>query len=196
MKIDWIQTANAYKVHPLSASVEEIDLRDIAHSLFNQQRFTGHCWGGLSVGQHSMAVASLCSYKNRLWALLHDASEAYLCDLPTPIKSHPKMTYYRRAEKRLMQVICDKFELPHKMPDEVKEADNLILHAEAQNLIPITYDHMVLEKSQILLNEWGEEPSLFAMKAVSRAKRYTKDNFIDEVSLYLRQPARDKEENE
>lgn len=70
-----------------------------------------------------------------LWALLHDASEAYLSDLPRPIKHMPELKSYRDAEKRVQAVICDRFGLPRAEPPIVKDADTLLLTTEARDLM-------------------------------------------------------------
>ena len=89
-------------VHSLSPHPEEIDIDDVAHSLSQMCRFLGHTDGFYSVGQHSVLVSELVPAQDALWGLLHDASEAYLCDLPAPIKRDPEMGIYRIAEDRLM----------------------------------------------------------------------------------------------
>jgi hypothetical protein len=44
-----------------------------------------------------------------LAALLHDASEYLLCDMPTPVKYHPLMEGYRILERRLQGAVGDKY---------------------------------------------------------------------------------------
>ncbi len=65
-----------------------------------------------------------------LWALLHDASEAYLVDLPTPLKLTQSLGgAYRRIEKRLMSAVCLRFGLPARQPECVHAADAAVLLA-------------------------------------------------------------------
>jgi hypothetical protein len=71
--------------------------------------------------------------EHALWALLHDATEAYLGDMIRPLKH--AMPDYRAVEDRLMAVICDRFGLPRDCPAEVKEADNRILRDERAVLL-------------------------------------------------------------
>jgi sialic acid synthase SpsE len=86
---------------------EKITIEDIAHALSNQCRFSGHVERFYSVAQHSVLVASFS--KNKLAGLLHDASEAYLVDVPRPIK--PEFPAYAEIEKNIMQVIAKKYDL-------------------------------------------------------------------------------------
>jgi len=68
-----------------------------------------------------------------LWGLLHDAAEAYLVDLPRPIKQC--MPDYRIYEEALARVIAERFGLPWPMPEQVKLADTAILHIERRCLL-------------------------------------------------------------
>lgn len=64
-----------------------IDIRDIAHSLANINRFNGHLRHQITVARHSVYVSDLVPETLRLAALLHDAHEAYLGDIVRPVKS-------------------------------------------------------------------------------------------------------------
>lgn len=72
-----------------------------------------------------------------LCGLLHDASEAYLIDVPRPIKRSPGMQAYRDAEARLEQVIAERFQLPYPLPAEIKTADNQLLRTEQRDLMKV-----------------------------------------------------------
>jgi len=135
-KGDWIQTWTGKQFYPLDPRPEEIDLMDIVVPLSRICRFTGHCSMPYTVAEHSIYVANHVSLENRLWALLHDASEAYLCDLPRPLKNLPEAAFYREAEKILQGMIVEKYGLSPTMPAEVKEADDRMLATEARDLTP------------------------------------------------------------
>ena len=139
-KLDWIQTYSGIQMHPLNPHPDEISVEDIAHALSNTCRFTGHCNRFYSVAQHSVAVAAQVSNDAMLWGLLHDASEAYLCDIARPLKIQTEFRQYRKIEDNLMRVICDKFGLPHDMPEEVAVADRRWLVTEARDLGLLTPD--------------------------------------------------------
>lgn len=117
-----IMTWTGRMVRPLVLKHEDIDLEDIAHSLANKCRFNGHC-KFLSVAQHSVLVAKKLPSELQLWGLLHDASEAYLDDIPKPLKELPEFVFYKVAEAAAMKVICERFDLPVQEPPEVKQAD-------------------------------------------------------------------------
>lgn len=135
MRGDWIQTALGGQFWPIDPRPEEINPEDIAHALSLLCRFGGHCLRFYSVAEHSVLLARKASPENRLWALLHDASEAYLVDVPRPIK--PFLAGYREAEEKIMKAVCSRFGIPEEMPDEIKDLDVRILTDERhQNMAP------------------------------------------------------------
>ena len=134
---DWIQTFSGKKMFPLNPQPDQISILDIAHALACECRFTGHCREFYSVAQHSVLVSKQVPERDALWGLLHDASEAYLCDFARPLKRHSKLgDLYREAENRLMAVICEVFGLPPTMPESVKIADTRMLLTERDELMP------------------------------------------------------------
>lgn len=124
-------------VHPLSPNPGEIDIEDIARSLSQQCRFLGHTEAIYSVAQHSVLVSEIVPGEDALWGLLHDASEAYLGDLPAPIKREPEMGFYCVVEDRLMLAVCQKFGLPPEMPQSVMAADKIILATEFRDVTTV-----------------------------------------------------------
>jgi len=131
---DWIATYSGKRFYPLDPRPEDIDGYDIIHALSNLSRFNGHCTEFYSVAQHSVLVSLMCSEQDALWGLLHDSTEAYLADVPSPLKKCPEFIFYREAEKRLMAVICGVFKLETVEPPSVKLADQRILATEARDL--------------------------------------------------------------
>src|SRR5690606_28894528 len=113
MKTENLFTPNCIRTHSgnyidvLNPNPDLIDINDIAHSLSMQCRFGGHTKVFYSVAQHSVECAKRVSPEFQLAALLHDASEAFLLDIPSPIKH--RLTNYKEIENTLMQVIAKKF---------------------------------------------------------------------------------------
>src|SRR5690606_22430694 len=101
-----------------------IVIEDIAHALSLKCRYNGHCNRFYSVAEHSWLMSSLfVEPELRRAALLHDAAEAYLCDLPSPIKHSVYMSDFREIEDDVQFVIYKKFGLPTKKLDEIDQAD-------------------------------------------------------------------------
>ncbi len=133
---DWFETFSGVKFWALDPLPSEIHLTDIAHALSHICRWNGHCSTFYSVAQHSMLVASICDPANRKWALLHDASEAYLGDMIAPLKHNTVFAEkFVEAEDWLMRMIAEKYNLPWPMPAEVKHADKVITATERRDLV-------------------------------------------------------------
>lgn len=120
------------RVDPLDATVDSINIDDIAHALARQCRYNGHCDGFLSVARHSIWVAERLKSQDhdvvmQLAGLLHDAAEAYLGDLVRPLKHTEFGAVYLEVEAALEQVIAARFSLPFPIPQEVRAADDYVL---------------------------------------------------------------------
>jgi hypothetical protein len=129
----YIATYTGKTFYPLEPDVESVDIVDIAHSLSLQCRYNGHVSRFYSVAEHSLYLSEAVPSEHALTALLHDATEAYLCDLPRPIKS--AITIYREVEDRLWKVVANKFNLPSELPDIVKQMDAGICNDEMKELM-------------------------------------------------------------
>lgn len=108
-------------------------IEDIAHALSKEQRFGNHLKKHYSVAQHSIICSELAPPKHKFTALMHDASEAYLRDIPTPIKE--KLPEYIAIENTLMLFLADIFGFVFPMPAEVKKIDEIMLEQEWQGLM-------------------------------------------------------------
>lgn len=111
-----------------------IEIEDIAHALSHICRFTGHTKHFYSVAQHSYLCATLVPPEHALEALLHDAAEAYIGDVSSPLKA--QLPGYQVIEANLEQAIRQRFGLPTQKTPWVKEADLQMLAAEKAQLMP------------------------------------------------------------
>jgi hypothetical protein len=133
---DWIVTYTGKRFWPLDPDFNGIDIADIAHALSNTCRFTGHTSEFYSVAQHSVLVSSMCP-DAPLYGLLHDASEAYLCDIARPVKHSDMFSGYREAEAWLQSMILLKFGILNpRVPVSVKEVDGFIAILEGVSFMP------------------------------------------------------------
>lgn len=125
---DCIRTNSGLYINVFETTPEMISIDDIAHGLAAQPRFAGHLDRHYSVAQHSIHSAERASPKNKLAALLHDASEAYMLDMPTPIKA--RMPEYKAYENKLMSVIALKFGFQFPFDPQIKVIDKVMVHLE------------------------------------------------------------------
>lgn len=131
----WIQTHSGRRFCPTNPNADSIVLQDIAHALSMICRFGGHCVSHYSVAQHSVLVSYICDTSDRLWGLLHDASEYACGDFPSPLKHSGKFDGYKEMETKIQQAICKRFSLPTQEPWSVKKADKMLLATEARDLM-------------------------------------------------------------
>lgn len=125
---DCIRTVSGIYVNVFEPTEDMICIEDIAHALSMQPRFGGHLPSFYSVAQHSASCCALAEHPHKLAALLHDASEAYLLDIPRPIKN--RLANYKEIEHGLMLVIAKKFGFEWPLHQQVKDIDELMLQTE------------------------------------------------------------------
>jgi hypothetical protein len=82
----WLNTRFGGAVDLLEPTPAMIDFDEIAESLGQQARFGGHTTLHWSVAEHSLLCAREASREAAPYALLHDAHEALIGDLMTPVK--------------------------------------------------------------------------------------------------------------
>jgi uncharacterized protein len=137
--------------NPFSPRLEDIDIEDIAHALSQIPRFGGHTRRFYSVAQHSWEVSLLCPRANAGYGLLHDAAEAYLLDVPSPIKQQMLFVVpgnvsnpvtFKDVEQNLLGWIFERFGLDRQhaydLPLTVKKADYSAYQHERAGLLPET----------------------------------------------------------
>lgn len=125
---DWMQTWLGHRFYPMAPSQSTIDHADIAHALSQLCRFAGHIDRFYSVAEHCVLMSQAVPPEHALAALLHDATEAYVVDVPRPLKRY--LPDYQAIEQQTWYAIAYRFGLDFELPAEVKDADNRILRNE------------------------------------------------------------------
>lgn len=153
----WSVTAEGKKFVYEDMNMDAVCLKDIAHALSYQCRYNGHCHLFYSTAEHSLNIASYILTKNEnakgavkkkaqiqfKQALLHDAAEAYVGDMPSPFKA--LMPDYDKYEKALMSKIFTKYGLPAKLSPVIKELDLRICLNEKNTLFPKSHPRWEIE---------------------------------------------------
>ncbi len=138
---DCILTYSKTEVNPFNIQPEDINIEDIAHSLSMMTRANGHFKHFYSVAQHSINCAMEAKSRGlsksiQLACLLHDAAEAYIADVPRPVKN--KLIGYDKIEKKISDVVYSKFDLKELTDNEhkvIKEIDDALLYYEFKELM-------------------------------------------------------------
>lgn len=112
---------------------------DIAHSLANECRFCGHTREFYSVAQHSVLASHIVPPEHAMAALFHDAAEAFVKDIPKPLKR--LLPDYAIVEHRVEAAIFKRLGIAYPLPACVKEADAILLATEKRDLMPHNGDY-------------------------------------------------------
>lgn len=127
---NWLGTNGGKQIDLNNPLPSQVSLDDIACALSKLCRFNGQLHTFYSVAEHCLNVAALVPEKYKLQALLHDASEAYICDIPTPLKRELGNVYYD-VEYRVQDAIGKHFNVKiTELSDVVKHADRVMLCTE------------------------------------------------------------------
>jgi hypothetical protein len=145
----WMQTFTGRAFYVLDPRPEDIEPEDIAHGLAFECRYNGQCHEFWSVAQHSICVARearrlAAAHPTRadrlfLLALLHDADEAYVKDIPRPLKA--ALPGYREIAEKVRHAIDVRFQLLpmietcRDLLPLIKRADLAVLRSERDELM-------------------------------------------------------------
>lgn len=151
-------------------TIRQIDIEDIAIALGNTCRFGGHC-RFYSVAEHCFHCCEIAWSQEpenvpfQMLALMHDAAEAYIGDMPKPLKNI--MPEFRDLENAIEAVIDARFDLDQSHKDKVKYIDLCMLKAEKRHLFP---------DDQLTWQGFGElpdiEPDIMCWSPDESAKRF------------------------
>lgn len=170
---EWIQTFTGQQVWPLRDDPGPTTIADIGRGLAYQGRFRGQSRFYYSIAQHSVLISRIVSPANRMWGLLHDATEAFLGDISGPLKhrfmldlpNHQHPVPFCEVEDRLMAVIARRFHLTgERVPDEVKVADKAMLAAERDQIMSLPPSHwgVTVMPAPVTIEPMGPEEALRA----------------------------------
>jgi len=120
-KSKWIRSWSGKRIDFLDLDPKEITKEDIAVGLSRECRFGNHTQPIYVVAQHCVLASYLVPSHLAFAALLHDASEAYLRDIPSPLKDI--LPGYRRIEREFEKILFKKYGVPYPIPPEIKEVD-------------------------------------------------------------------------
>lgn len=129
----WLTTYSGNYFDYLNPDINSINIKDIAKALSHECRFAGHLERFYSVAQHCVECSFIVPKQFALEALLHDATEAYCKDIPSPLKW--LLDDYKTIEKNLNSIIRKKFGLSVFESREVKHADLVMLATERRDLL-------------------------------------------------------------
>lgn len=191
MAKNYIVTVSGRTIDFANPDPFQIALSDIAHGLSKEQRFGNQLAEEWSVAQHSLLVCYLVNDpKLKIYALLHDAHEAYTGDISTPLKrmlgNHDDRSGVYAVQDALDRAIGKSFGLPDfceiTSGKEIKAADAMALQLEARRFI-VSGEHF-----ETNLIQRGNDLANTAARYMERLPIYspeeTAKNFCDSFLLY------------
>lgn len=147
-----IDTYSGGQFYPLDPDPAEVQIRDVAHGLANTCRYGGQCQFYYSVATHSLYVSCELGREFgpavQLYGLFHDAAEAYVTDVPRPVKR--ELGGFEDIESDILTSVWDHLGVGSPSPDEweaVMTADDRLLRYEADVLLDRFQPDTVPERS-------------------------------------------------
>lgn len=192
--MSWILTCEAREHELTGGAATHPDnlpgIREIAHSLAQTNRYTGHASRPYSVAEHSLFVAMQAEVDGYgtdvvLAALMHDAHECITGDASSPLKQALGKTWHQ-FEWMHQRHLLEKYELLDTFTqhqEAIKRWDLIALATERRDLMPFNPDlhrpwpvidtpgqviapaNVSLNTTQRVLNTWDTWAWLFENKA-------------------------------
>lgn len=168
-----IETSTGRLFWPLDPVPGDVDILDIAHALSNKCRFTGHTKRFYSIAQHSVLVSQFVPEEFMLEGLLHDAVEAYLPDLPFPLRG--AFSEWESIENRVHEAVAERFGLRFPYPDAVVDVDRKIIRDEAWSFM----------KSQGVGKQWAGSTAKFGLRIRPWSPEESRERFVEQYQKVI-----------
>jgi len=185
----YIMTYTGKKFHIFNPKIEEIDLLDIIHSLSFNCRYNGHSSQFFSIAEHSILVSTMVPEKLKIYALLHDSAEAYVTDLPRPLKmalNEYTDNLIKNLENNILNLIYKSLDLSTLSKEDehiLKLADNTALYIEAchffdeDKIKEWNFGEMLIPIPNIKLSHITKDPYQISIEYTKKLINYLKSNY-------------------
>lgn len=151
-------TYSGRKFDPSKVETLDVSIRDIAYHLSGNVRYNGSLIFDYKVAQHCLIVDEIVretietdpkyhdltkrqKHDLRLSALLHDAGEAYLPDVPAPLKKD--LPEFVALEERVLKHIFNTFNLPFPYNKIIDNIDKSIRYVEMYSMAPTPFNEAI-----------------------------------------------------
>lgn len=180
---EFIETYTGRMFKPLYPDPRAVSVIDIAHALANQCRYSGHTIWHYSVAHHSCLLAQYTEQVLKrpaiecLQILMHDAPEAYLVDIPRPVKQY--MPEFRKWDHGINDAVREWLGVAHlPIPDYQDELDSRIISDERAQLMSDSgndWGHAARHPLDIIISRWSPEHA--EQQFLFRYAAYSKEAF-------------------
>lgn len=161
-----------------------LDFRDVSRSISKICRYNGACKLFYSVAEHSMILADTFEEPElKMYALLHDAQEAYLGDNCEPFKGHlwvhhgQDIEHIRRFEAKIQGTIFQVLGLSPCLPKIVDDRDKAMLEWEMRQMFDGPFPDWLVEKWDRwtdVMNSMGLSKDIEGLDHEEAERRYLK----------------------
>lgn len=175
----WIVTYSGNKFNVFNPNSSSVNIEDIAHALAMCTRFNGHLKHYYSIAEHCWHMSYLVEPQFALAALMHDAAEAYLSDIPRPIKG--LLPQIKLIEGGVINTIFDHYRIS-MWSDTIFKFDRALCLAEAEQAGMSTQDwfegHDIYGHVDTVIRFWDWNTA--KEKFLERFNELTGGTFLDE----------------
>ncbi|MFN3827814.1 MAG: phosphohydrolase [Micavibrio sp.] len=195
----WAESVSGRIMNVLDPSPDLISITDIAEGLAKQCRYNGQIPVFYSVAQHCTVVADLLPRRLAIYGLLHDAHEAYLGDLITPVKmavsARVGWNVWKKIEEPLDKAIFEAFGLSWPLSetdqDILAHADRVALATEVRDLKPQSYRNnrkywqSLPDPADFMIRPapWPKAASLYIKKFIRLAEEFCPGHILTRQGL-------------
>jgi len=156
----WIQTYSGKKFSYTDPQPESIAKSDIIAALSRESRYAGHTKWTYTVAQHSVYCSQMIDPEFAREAFAHDFAEAYIKDLPHPLKQLIREisgNTWRTIENRIMEVVSEAVGVTFPFDAKVKQVDLRMMSTERKYLLgesPEPWDCNLAPFDNIAIEIW------------------------------------------
>lgn len=172
----------------LSSSPNKFNIADAAHALSLLNRFAGHTIKPYPVAKHLIICCEVAPIEFKLEALLHDMPEAYICDIPSPLKRLPFMQGYVDYEAQQEELMVKEFKLKGVKPGIVADIDHDMSYLEACAVL--NFDKRMWkepEGMQARLKQYKKEsPSVLYDISMDWPTQFCEQKYVELYNKYRR----------
>jgi hypothetical protein len=163
MSEPFITTASGRSLYFDRPHPDQIDIGDIARGLATEFRWCGQGSKWITVAEHSVAAAVAAQYRGlgtqvAKLALLHDAHEFAMKDMPTPLKR--SIPAYQAVADRLQSAILEALGLKPPTEAEAESVHRIDLDLRLKEVIEGFAPSSLLQEGMVLP---GNLPALVGM---------------------------------
>lgn len=120
-RVAWLRMYNGRMVDAFNVTPDDIVPENFIHACSQINRYTGNCKFPYPVNQHQLLLYLCVPKRLKRAALVHDITEHWFSDVPSPVKIH--MKYYKRKEKDAELVVMQKYGITHAQMADLKQYD-------------------------------------------------------------------------